>query len=298
MIRVLVLLLAAQLTLTVYLYWPRDIQSRAPTVLVEELTRDAVQSIEVGDGKSTVTLTRNGDRWLMTGDLPADTVRVATLLTALMEGDPGYAIATSDSAAERFDVADSSFERRVELTGSGLTRGIYLGTAPTLRKVHARRAGENAIYVIDLNSHDAPTSEASWLDRGLAALKNVDQLRLEDQLFTLDGADSGALENLAEVLASLQVIGLASSDDETLAAEGDTMLQLTAGSNGHDTTLMLTASEGRYSLRTSAFDALFAISAYDAERLIEAAAAMGEPPNRKDTDEDVTNDSAAELPDS
>ena len=119
-IRILSILLAVQ-------------RGPAPT-LVSSVAREAVTKITVSDTQSEVQLTRSGDRWLLDSGLPADPVKVTAVLTALLEADPGYAIAASDSAARRFKVDADDFERRITLAGGDASASVFLGTSPAFRR--------------------------------------------------------------------------------------------------------------------------------------------------------------------
>lgn len=284
MIRVLSALLVLQLLVTVVLYWPEQQRATQSEALVAGFAQESVERIAITDGEGTSnTLTRENDGWRLESGLPAEGGKVATLLAALTGGDPGYAIATSDSAAERFQVADDDFERRIELTGDGDTRVVYLGTSPAFRKIHARRAGEASVFVIELNSYDAPTADGGWLDRSLLAAEDLSTLELYGVRYRLDGdnwvRDDGtevnpeAMEELVSALSRLQVSGLATGDDdEDIAAAGEA-LRITLGEGDAATRLTVLDNPDleRYYLSSDRFDPVFNTSALDAERLIEAA---------------------------
>jgi hypothetical protein len=283
-IRVLSLLLVAQLALVAYVYWPRESGPAVATALVEDLPAAAIQSLRISDGESVVALRRAGDAWLGEDDLPADADKVDLLLTALTATDPGYAIATSAGAALRFEVAEARFQRRIELTGAAGSEVVYLGTSPAFRKVHARRADAEAVHVIDLNSYDAPSAFASWLDRDLLALRDVTEissdgfeLRLDDgDWIATDGssADPEAVASLLQAVAALRVTGLATEDEAALAEAGTTVLQLVATDAAGGATLTLIENDEQFFLRSSRYDALFGTSSYDAGRLRDAAGAL------------------------
>lgn len=283
MIRVLSVLLALQLVVTLVLYWPRQQGAVPSEALVRGLGPESIERIGITDGEgASNALTREGDGWRLQSGLPADPGKVATLLTALTGGDPGYAIATSDSAATRFRVAEDDFERRIELAGDGTERVLYLGTSPAFRKVHARRDGEAGVFVIELNSYDAPTEDNSWLDRSLLAATDLSSLALYGVRLRLDGdrwvrddgaeVDADAMEELIQALSRLQVSGLAGADDEEAAEAGEALrITLGEGDIASRLTVLDNSDSERYYLSSDRFEPVFNTSAYDAERLIEAA---------------------------
>ena len=302
MIRVLSVLLALQLIVTLVLYWPRQ-QGAAPTeALVAGLAQESIERIAITDSEGTSsTLTREGDGWRLGSGLPAERSKVTTLLAALTSGDPGYAIATSDSAATRFRVAEDDFERRIALSGADGERVVYLGTSPSFRKIHARRDGEASVYVIELNSYDAPTADGSWLDRSLLAAEDLSTLELYGVRYRLDGdrwvredgegVDGDAMEELVQALSRLQVSGLAAGDDEDVSAAGEALrITLGEGDTASRLTVLDNPDSERYYLSSDRFDPVFNTSAYDAERLIDAARAAA---GVADADEQADSDEAA-----
>jgi hypothetical protein len=287
MIRILAILLLLQLTLTAALYWPQAQQQGAAESLLTGAQADAVTSFTISGDASEVTLSRSDSGWTLDSGLPADAAKVDLLLDALLDSDPGYAIANSDSAARRFEVSEEDFQRRVTLaTEGGATLTAFIGSSPAFRKVHARAAGSSAVHVLDLNSYDAPSAAESWLDRKLLAVNNIDAIALAGQRFVLAGdswvregdagetPDAQALEDLVQALAALQVSGLAGEEDRALAEAGATAVALTLSREGESLSLTLLENDDRFFARSSRFPQLFNTSSYDAERIIDAARAL------------------------
>ena len=287
--RILSAILALQLALLAALYWPRSSGPVSAGALLAEMAGDALRriSIEGGDAQS-VTLSRDADsaQWQLASGLPADESKVAALLDALTERDSGFAIADSGGAAARFQLGDDAFERRIRLANADTERAVYLGSSPSFRKIHARREGESAVYVLELNNYDAPTTENDWLDRSLLAVRNIDALTLYGIAFELgsegwtrgDGGavDAQAMETLVQALASLRVSArVKDGDEDAAAAEESLRVDLRSG----DTDARLTLFEhsdseadiDRYYLSSDRYAGVFDTSAYDAERLLEAA---------------------------
>ena len=301
MIRLLSAVLVIQLILVAVLYWPRLTAREAPGALVDTLAREEISRITIEGDDDAVTLSRDDDGWILASGLPADTDRVTTLLGALLATDPGFAIADSSAAAARFEVADDDFERRIELAGDGASAVVYLGTSPSFRKIHARRDGDSAVYVIELNSFDAPTGAGEWLDRTLLAARDLTAIglygvdyELEDEGWQrADGeaVDAGAMEELLQVLASLRVSGIEEADDDALVDAGESLrIDLSSGGERFRLTVLDNPEEERFYLRSDRFDETFGTSAYDAERLIDAARAVA---GMTDEEDDAQADGAA-----
>lgn len=286
-IRVLATLLALQLAVTAFVYWPRQEQVGPATALVTGWSMDGVSGIAIDDGEASVTLSRSDRGWTLNNGLPADPLKATTLLTALLEENPGYAIAATQSAAKRFSVAGDDFERRVTLSRGEEKRSVYLGTSPSFRKVHARRDEDDAIYVLDFNSYDAPTSPESWLDRTLLQLTDISEIETADALWRLEngvwmnaagknttGQDTNAeaIPDLVQALASLRITGFASEEDATAAEAGEEVLSLEVESAEGRVALRLQYVEERYFIRSDKAERWFSLSSYDAERLRDAFA--------------------------
>lgn len=287
--RILSVILALQLALLAALYWPRSSGPVSAGALLAEMAGDALRRISIeGSDAQSVTLSRDADSapWQLASGLPADESKVAALLDALTERDSGFAIADSAGAAARFQLGDDAFERRIRLANADTERAVYLGSSPSFRKIHARREGESAVYVLELNSYDAPTTENDWLDRSLLALRNIDALTLYGIDFELgsegwtrgDGGavDAATMESLVQALASLRVSArVKDGDEDAAAAEESLRLDVRSGDTGTGLVLLehsdTEADIDRYYLSSDRHAGVFDTSTYDAERLLEAA---------------------------
>ena len=298
--RILSAILALQLALLAALYWPRSSGPVSAGALLAEMAGDALRriSIEGGDAQS-VTLSRDADSapWQLASGLPADESKVAALLDALTERDSGFAIADSGGAAARFQLGDDAFERRIRLANADTERAVYLGSSPSFRKIHARREGESAVYVLELNSYDAPTTDNDWLDRSLLAVRNIDALTLYGIDFELGSegwargaggaVDAAAMETLVQALASLRVSArVKDGDEDAAAAEESLRLDVRSGDTDARLTLLehsdSEADIERYYLSSDRYAGVFDTSAYDAERLLEAARSLAGLPDLED----------------
>lgn len=282
LIPVLGALLAVQLLVTAVLYRPAaddDAAGALPLLASSVATRADGLRVSNGDG-ATARIARTGDGWTLAGSgLPVAPGRVATLLAAL-EADPGWPVARSSSARERFAVAGDAFERRVELlAGDEVLATVFLGTAPGFRRVHARAADSEAIYSIDFNAYDAPTDDSGWLDRGLAALPGPTAVRWEGHRleragdgWRLDGAaleDDSAADDLVRALEGLQVTAVAE------APAGDTAARTLVVDSGEQAIeLTLAAGDELRFLKSSAWSPWFTISRYDHDRIADSLEAL------------------------
>ena len=172
--------------------------------------------------KNTVTLLKSGGNWqLPTLDkLPADESKLENLLLKLQALKASWPAAATSAAQQRFEVAKDNFQRRVQLfQNQSQTDEIYVGTSPGFRKVHIRKAAENEIYAVVLNTFDLPAKATDWLDKTLLAIPDMttvkaagSQLYKKDEQWLLTAADGSEqviepeqADKLVTALAQLKV---------------------------------------------------------------------------------------------
>lgn len=183
-IRLLALLLGVQLMVAVALGLSGSRLSvpaqAGPLVEVDKARVDRL-TIE-GPDSAKVTLAKVDGQWRLpdAGDFPADGKRVDQLLDRLVELKAGTPVANSRSAQERFKVDEKQFERRITLdAGSDTLATLYLGTSPGLRRIHARKDGEEAIHSVEFASYDAPARPADWEDKTVLAVPRSEVRAIE-----------------------------------------------------------------------------------------------------------------------
>jgi len=163
-------LLAAQLVLAVGLaaWSARAAIAPAPAVLLAFDKGKADKLTIEGPDKARTDLARKGEHWVVAqaGGFEADAGQVAQLLARLSALKPGPAVATSSEAAERFKVADSSFERRISVDVGGKNVGtLLLGNSLGAHQTLARKAGDPDVVGVDLPTYEVPAKADDWLDK-------------------------------------------------------------------------------------------------------------------------------------
>ncbi|WP_346836792.1 DUF4340 domain-containing protein [Microbulbifer sp. SAOS-129_SWC] len=214
--------LALQLVLAVGLYW-NQVHQQAQQQRSEALVAvvpDEIQRVEIRGDKKSLTLVKQGDKWQLPDmhKLPADGAKLRALLAKLGNLRGNWPVATTSSAQERFEVAKDKFRKRLRLYGSGdkVLAELYVGTSPGFRKVNVRRAGEDAIYSVSLNSYELPVADDSWLDKSLLAAGPVKAISGPDYQLAKHGdkwqfshgdadLDTTKAAALASALAELRV---------------------------------------------------------------------------------------------
>ena len=137
--------------------------------------------IEDGEGHKTQLL-RQGDHWVLpqAENFPVTPGRVDALLASLAALKAGWPVASTSGAADRFKVADDSFERRLTLRhGDKVLARLYVGTSPTYRKENVRVDGKDDVYSVVLERVNMPAEVDAWEDKTLLTLNPDDIQRVE-----------------------------------------------------------------------------------------------------------------------
>lgn len=127
-----------------------------------------VDRFVIASRDESIELTKDGENWVLPDGNPADVDKVDRVIGKLVDSGADWPVATSQSAAKRFEVAQGSFQKQISIySGQDLIVDLYLGTSPNFRRVHARRAKKNEIYSIEFSNFEAGTSPSAWLDKSL-----------------------------------------------------------------------------------------------------------------------------------
>ncbi|MDA8165220.1 MAG: DUF4340 domain-containing protein [Desulfobacteraceae bacterium] len=175
--RILLVLLALQLALIGYSYWP-DSKAAAPEfVFFKDLEpRDVHRIVIADDNGGKITLSRAKTGWEITAvsgpgaepsmrlPLPAEDAKVESLLKRLTGLASRHLVSRTQGSQGRLKVADDQFVRRIELdTPGGDPKTIYLGSAPSFKTIHARAGGSNEVYLAEgITAWDASAELPSW----------------------------------------------------------------------------------------------------------------------------------------
>jgi len=178
-IRLLAVALAAQLLLALGLsFTGPDLSAHAATAPLLSLAKDKLDRLTIeGPDKAEVILTKADGTWKLPGldNFPADGAKIGQLVDRLNALKLGPPVATTSGAQERFKVSDAAFERRITLGGGGkMLATLYLGTSPSMRQVHARRADQKDVYAVDFATYDVPVNENDWEDKAILGFPKTD----------------------------------------------------------------------------------------------------------------------------
>lgn len=157
-----------------------------------DITLNDINIIEIRGDNKDITLIKKDNVWSAEQNqkLPAPTDKVTSLLHDLKNLRVQWPVATTQSAAERFDVSEHNANKTVVFKkGKEVLGTLYLGTSPGLRKVHARMAGDNNIYAVEFASYRLSTDNNEWFDKSL--LKATGEIQsVKTPSFELTKADN------------------------------------------------------------------------------------------------------------
>lgn len=201
----------------------------------------AVDELRIEDGEMSVVLHKRDDQWLLpeSGDFPADQSAVDQLLVTLSRLPKGWPVATTAGAAQRFEVDEENFQRKLTLLDQDQVQAVlYVGTSPGFRKVHVRPAGEEAVYAVDFNTWQATAQADDWIDKDILKLNAAEVQRVEmpdfvlqregERLQVVDQAeqtDAQEVRSLVGKLAGLRIQSLLGSEAKSEYQEEEPELE-------------------------------------------------------------------------
>ena len=204
---------------------PTEAVARGP--LLPDVDADAVTELVIVDGQAdsenTVTLRKDGDRWLVTErwNAAADTDKVNELIRELAALEVADVVSTSGLHHVELGVAPNDFTKKVTLGGQTL----FLGTSGRGGSTHARVDGTDRVVAVrDFSSWRVNARPDGWVDRTVV---EIDPATVKDlQVLKQDGAYSLTREGEGDAVA-----WLLSDGDELVPiepAEADTLVKKAA----------------------------------------------------------------------
>lgn len=289
-------LLAVQILLTAVVFWPRQAAAGTGGPLVANLDAGTVVRLTISDDSGNrIELAKQAGAWVMAnaGDFPADGNRIEPVLQKIADAQATRVVANTAVSHTQLQVGDNNFLRRVTLeTDTGTTVTFYMGSAPGPNATHVRRAGEDAVYLVNnLTVWELTTTASSWinttyiqLDRGAltaATLENSNGRfvfrKLSDEAWTLEGLAEGESLNQANLnlvlnrFATLRLVrplGRVPAPEYGLDAPRAT-LTLVSGANESSTVLVgAPLADGTVAIKWSGSDYYVAVSSFIAEEAI------------------------------
>jgi hypothetical protein len=284
-------LLVIQLVIVALLLWN---QNRADSAVEKLLDMEAkrVDHIVIADASEKIELIRKDDIW-MVGDAPADATKANKLVNDFAGFESAWPVATTSTSAERFEVTEEKFQRRITFrSGENVLGDVLLGTSPGFQRVHARHVGAEAIYAVNFSNFQASTKADDWIDKAVlaadGAIKSLvapSGFRLEkgDEGWLLDGAaaDQDSATTFSERFENLRIIGTAAA----AGANAKGVFTLMDGQGEYALEFSQGSEDTEYVVKSSRREGFYRIAAYIAEQMLEGkeelepkpAATTGEP---------------------
>jgi hypothetical protein len=213
----------------------------------------AVDRLVLADADASLTLSKQGADWELpdAGGFPADAAGVRRLIDRLAALEKGWPVATSGSAARRFEVADDSYQRKIALYAGDQPLGqLYVGTSPGFRKVHVRPGDDERVFSVALNTWELSPRTDDWIDKDLLALNVGDLtwvrmpgfiLQRDGDVWRLEDSSEGeslapeAVDRLLRQIAGLRIDALAGTEPEPDQAESQPVLEIEVGLQNGET---------------------------------------------------------------
>lgn len=180
--QILIGLLAVQLILVgVVFAWPRSGQAAA-VPLLGALKAEEITSLAIRDDRgASIRLAKAGEGWVVADadDFPADAARITPVTAKLAALKAGRSVAQNAANFKRLQVADDTYQRRVEIGTAGGAYILYLGSSAGGRATHVRLSGQNDVYIAsDLAPFDLNADAASWINTSYLEVAQADVMTL------------------------------------------------------------------------------------------------------------------------
>ena len=160
----LFVLLVVQAALIAFLYRPGQQTAPVAANLFKGLTPEQLTAMTITDdqGKSLTVVKKEGWR-LSSGDYPADQAKIEGLIKKLADMKSSRLVSQTKGGHGRLKVADTDFNRKVELSAGDKKTVFFLGTAPSAKSIHLRLAEAKEVYQVnDLSAWEVQADNESW----------------------------------------------------------------------------------------------------------------------------------------
>lgn len=197
-IAILLTLLVFQFLFTIFLsnskprFDPFQSDSKLLEFDVAAVDRIVIESAD----KKPLQLRKENNHWILPDQdkFPASTTQIDAILKQLTHMNRSWPVATTKPAAIRFSVSENSFERKITFNkGEQKLAKLFIGSAPSYRKVHARIEEQDEIYAIEFSSYQLSSKAEDWQDKNYLKVKVDTLARADFNGFSLSWQDSKAI---------------------------------------------------------------------------------------------------------
>jgi len=185
--QILIGLFVVQLILVGLVFFLPKPGQAATTPLLGAVKAEDITSLVIQDDKGTnVRLAKGASGWTLpdAGDFAADSAKITPVTVKLAALKAGRSVAQNEANFKRLQVADDTFQRKIEIgTSGGASYTLYLGSSAGGRATHARLSGQKDVTIAtDLAPFDVNADAASWINASYleAAQADVTGLTLQN----------------------------------------------------------------------------------------------------------------------
>ncbi len=206
-------ILAAQVVLSIFVFWPRSGATAGGNPLFPDLESSDIMALTVmdADGNAIVLRKVDGD-WVLpeADDYPADASKITPVIGKILGLNSSRLVTRTAASHGRLQVSADDFVRRLDFeTADGAKHTIYLGSSPSYGATHFREEGRDETYLTDqLTTFEASPEADSWIDTSYVTVAVDDIVRM-----SLENAN-GSFDFTQDEEGNWAMAGLAS--DETL----------------------------------------------------------------------------------
>ena len=151
---------------------------------------DAITAITIVTEEHEIDVQKVGDAWQVADGKPADEDKVLDVLDKLATAATGWPVATSATTAERFEVTEEKFQKRLTLhADDDVVADAFFGTSPGYRKVHVSDVSGGPVYAIEFSNYELGSDSAAWLNKSLLRPEGALQQLVHDGEYTLNYVD-------------------------------------------------------------------------------------------------------------
>ena len=243
-----------------------------------EIEARSVKAIELSGEDGSLRFVIEDQRW-QDADLenfPVNQYKLTEFLSKITDLKRGLPVSFSEGSHERFEVSEEDYKIKVSVRKTdGASLVLFFGKPATIRQSYVRLAGEDSVYIVDVESWELDASRDNWLDKGYLRIspENVSAIILDDMTFKRKGNlfrleaenyDQSKVDKFLENLTDLQLSHFV--QEEELSKDGTGFEELFKyekedGSSGQVITMSTSDPETSYFVRRTDKKGTFKIAA-------------------------------------
>lgn len=218
--QILIAILALQIALTVFVFWPQTPAQGAGDPLLPDFSANDVTALTISDSDGNqVALARRDDDWVLpeAGEYPVDGKKILPLLEKIAGVQTNRLVTQTEASHKRLKVAGDDFNRLLEMTlQNGRNYQFYLGSSAGAGATHVRVDDQPEVYLTgEVSSFEANAQASAWIDTLYYTLPQTATVAMtlenENGVFSfIQDGDKWTMQDLAddETLNESAVTGL------------------------------------------------------------------------------------------